>query len=469
MALIVALMPMRYADAQLLDVYGTRSMTGASPAAPVLRNASCEPTIENRPVDLDDVMLQAVCASPLARQAWANARAQAAQVGVEEAAYLPRLDATTGVERDNLSTTYAEPGYGGVTQSQNSTSRYLMLQLNWLLFDFGRRSASVRHARDLLEAANAAEASALQTVLFNAAQAYYDLRDAQATADAARASEAAARESLDEARARHDAGAGTLSDQLQAQTSYRRMVLDRVSADGAIESARGALAVAMGLRADAPLQLAPEASRVAPDDVVREVSRAMDVAMDRNPQLLEARAKLDAARANVDVVRAQNRPSVSLTGSLALNNPSYQQQPSQIPVKSSRGNTIGIQVSIPLFDGFSSGYQIAAAQEQANAAEADLHGSELQVSLDVWKGFHDLQADTSNLDNTEQLLADARQSLDVARGRYRAGVGTMTELLAAQSALADARKLQALAVSKWHTGRLKLATSLGELSVDAAR
>ncbi|KVE32190.1 channel protein TolC [Burkholderia sp. TSV86] len=457
------------AGAQLLDVYRTHTLVSDTPAAPMLKNASCVAEVVDRPIELEDAILQAVCANPQTRQAWANARAQAAAVGVSEAAYLPTLNATGGYERDTQRITYDVPNYGSYTApTQRTSSKYGMLNLSWVLFDFGKRSAALRQARQLLAAANATQDDALQTVFFNAAQAFYAVRDAQASVDAARQSENIAKESLAEASAKHGAGAGTLSDQLQAQTTYRRALLDRVSAEGDERSAAGTLAAAMGLDANTPVRIA--ASEPTADDTQfsEGVDQLIDEAKARQPKLVAARAKLEAARANVDVARAQGRPTISLMGSLSQNNPSYQQQPLSYgspPLKTSRGSTIGIQVTIPLFEGFASGYRTAQAQAQADAQEADVQNTELQVSLDVWKSYQSLQTDTANLGNSKDLLTDAQHSLEIARGRYKAGVGTFTELLNAQTALTDAQKQRVLAVSKWRTARLKLAASLGNLGL----
>ncbi|AOJ67562.1 MULTISPECIES: TolC family protein [Burkholderia] len=467
---VFALFASHAAHAQWLDIYGTRKNVSASPAAPMLKNATCQPELANRPIELEDAMLQAICANPQARQAWANARAQAAQVGVKEAAYLPALNATAGVQRNWQSTTY-EANFGSITasdtQRQTQTSRYGALNLSWVLFDFGKRSAALRQARELLAAANATQDDTLQTILFNAAQAYYTLRDAQASVDAARTIERAAQDSLTESKAKHDAGAGTLSDQLQAQTSYRRAVLDRVSAEGDVQNATGTLAVAMGLDANTPLQIAPAEVAVNRNEFAEGVAQLIDEAKRQHPKLVAARAKLDAARANVDAARAQGRPTISLTGSLSRNSPSYQQQ-FGIQTTGSHGSMIGVQVTIPLFEGFASGYRVEAAQAQADAQEADVQNTELNVSLDVWKSYQSLQTDTANLDNSKDLLGDAQHSLDIARGRYKAGVGTFTELLNAQTALADAQKQRVQALSKWRTARLKLAASLGSIGLWSA-
>ncbi|WP_425485212.1 TolC family protein [Burkholderia guangdongensis] len=471
MLLLATIMCATAADAQMLDVFRTREDVSAGPATPLLVDASCRPIPDDRPLELDDAILQAICTHPQAREAWANARAQAAAVGAAEAAYLPTLNATAGIERDKLSTTYdySALGLGSQTQSQQSTSKYGTLNLSWVLLDFGKRGAALRHARALLAAANDAQGDALQTVFFDAAQAYYAVQSARASVDAAEQAERIASDSLAATKAKHDAGAGTLSDQLQAQTLYRRAVLDRVSAEGDARVAAGALAVAMGRDANAPVRIAaPQSVRNVTDEAETEaveVDRLIAEAMDRNPKLLAARAQLDAARANVDAARAQGRPTVSLTGSLTQNNPSYQQQPESFPISRSHGSSIGIQVTIPLFEGFASGYRVAQAEAQADGQAAEVRNTELQVSLDVWKSYQELRADTTNLTTSGALLDDAQRSLDIARGRYDEGVGGFTELLNAQTAFVDARKQRVLAVSKWRTARLRLAAGLGKLGL----
>nr|WP_321785807.1 TolC family protein [Burkholderia pyrrocinia] len=452
------------ARAQMLDIYSTRSEVPATPSAAMASATSCEGArIGARPLALEDAILLAICSHPRLSRTWSDARAAAAEVGVSKAAYWPTLNATAGVERDNVTTNYNFD----YSQNQRSTSRYGMLNLSWVLFDFGKRGATLDRARALLHAANAAHDDALQAVFYDAAQAYYALRDARAALDAAQAVEHAAQESLAEASARHDGGAGTLSDALQAQTGYRKALLERVSAEGDLQTAIGTLATTLGVDPDTPLQVADMEPSPDRADFAHGVSDLIAEAKRHHPKLVAARERLEAARDQVRVVRAQTLPTISLIGSLSRNNPSFQQQPGplQLQLQSSHSNSIGVQISIPLFEGFASGYRVAEARAQADAQEADVRSTELQVSLDVWKSYQSLQTDTTNLDNSQHLLDMALHSLDIARGRYKAGVGTFTELLNAQSALADARRQRVLAVSKWRTARLKLAESLGRLGL----
>ncbi|WP_319244219.1 TolC family protein, partial [uncultured Propionivibrio sp.] len=68
-----------------------------------------------------------------------------------------------------------------------------------------------------------------------------------------------------------------------------------------------------------------------------------------------------------------------------------------------------------------------------------------------------------SLRTAADLLASAEQSERVALGRYRAGVGTLIDLLNAQSALAAARVQRIQAALDWHVSRATLAKAVGTL------
>lgn len=466
---IALLVTTAHGMAQQLDVFGTRAQVSATPGAAMIGETGCRLPPDGQPIELAEAILQALCTSPQARGAWADARAHAAALGIADAAYLPQLSATAGIERDTLSSTYDGSAFGesAIRHSQNASSRYGSLSLNWVVFDFGKRAAARRQAGALLAAANATQSEVLESVMLDTAQAFYALDDALALLDAAHRTEDIARLSLEAARARHDAGVGTLGDELRARTSYQRSRLDRVSAQGDAQVADGALAVAMGLDANTPVRIAPASSDGDTDrETLAGVGELIEEAKRRHPRLIAARAQVEAALAGADAARTQGRPTIALVGSLSQNNPSYQQQPQGLlspRLSNSRGSTLGVQVTIPLFEGFASGYRVAQADAQANARLAALHDAELQVSLEVWKRYHEVETNAANLENARNLVDSAGRALTVAQGRYQEGVGTFSELLDTQVALADARKQRVQVESRWRTARLRLAASLGRL------
>ena len=81
----------------------------------------------------------------------------------------------------------------------------------------------------------------------------------------------------------------------------------------------------------------------------------------------------------------------------------------------------------------------------------------------MFSAYYALQTATRRVRTAEDLIASAEQSNEVALGRYKAGVGSVLDLLAAQSALADARAQQVDARLAWSVSLAQLAHDAGVL------
>ena len=127
---------------------------------------------DHSPLVLADVVEHALCNNPQTREAWANARAQAAQVGIAKSAYLPTLNGSvSSSENKNSSILSRLQGAGSSDFSQTGTT----LSLSYLLYDFGARRAALDNAMQTLIALNASRDAMIQTVFLAAVQAYYQL------------------------------------------------------------------------------------------------------------------------------------------------------------------------------------------------------------------------------------------------------------------------------------------------------
>ncbi|MEO8410328.1 MAG: TolC family protein [Propionivibrio sp.] len=393
-----------------------------------------------------EVVDLALCRNPATREAWANARAQAALVGVARGASLPGLDARVGTARNWQD--------GNSNTRQNSAT----LTLSWLLYDFGARDADLENARQLLSAASSSLEATVQNVFLAALQAYYNAQAARAAVIAALESEKASRASLTAAEVRYRVGTGTPADRLQAQTALSQATLNRIQAQGALRTALGTLAATMGLAANQPLRLAAIPETVPPPSFERDVDALIDAAKENRPDLRAAEAQVLAAEASVAATRAAGLPSLSLSAG-----------PNWVNSGSGGGNfdgtsgTIGLTLSIPIFSGFDTTYRVRAAQARAEASGAQRDSLQLQVALDVWSNYQNLTTATQSIRTSVDLLASAEQSARVALGRYKAGVGTILDVLNAQSALANARLQGIQAQLDWNVARAALARAVGAL------
>ena len=422
------------------DPLGTEA---ALPLRPALRLGGavgdpCEDAMPQGALNLTDVVNLALCNNPQTRQVWASSRVQAAQVGVSRGSYLPGVSLSASGNRDL-------PG---------TNQRSVGLTLSYLLFDFGSRAANLENARQLLAAASATQDSTVQAVFLLAVQAFYQTQATQAALDAALESERAAKESFAAAEARYLAGSATPADKLQAQTAYSQATLNRITADGNLKKTRGGLANIIGLDANLNVALADTNAQAIPASFDGDVNALIELAKRLRPDLIAAAAQVKAAEASADAARAASKPSISLTASTIQTNGAG---------ITSNGSSVGINLSVPLFSGFAPTYRIRAAEAQVEASQAQMERVRLQVALDVWNAYQNLITATQSLRTTADLLNSAEQSERVALGRYQAGVGSILDVLNAQSALASARQQRIQSTFDWNVSRATLAQAMGNL------
>lgn len=129
------------------------------------------------------------------------------------------------------------------------------MTLSYLLYDFGKREASLENAKQLLRATSFSKGNTVQ-IVFSAIQAYYGLFGANASFEATREAEIFAKRGLNAAKTRYSIGTATPSDTLQAQTAYSQAVLNRIKAQGSVKNAQGTLASVLGASPDTALALA---------------------------------------------------------------------------------------------------------------------------------------------------------------------------------------------------------------------
>lgn len=442
----------------------------ASPASAMMSSPVASHGCTNGPeatYTLLDVVENALCHNPKTRAAWANVKVQAAQIGVAKAAYLPTLTGSVEAVKDHS----ASQGTNVVPFDvvSNSTYHSDTLTLNWVLYDFGLRSATVENAEKMLISAMASQDNVLQTVFATAVKDYYAALVAQKNIQATTDIEVDAKHVLEAAVARVQKGVAAVSDQLQAKTAYSQAIFNRNKAEGDWQSALGTLAIDMGQRPDSSVVLIESDNATMPEsELVRSVSELLQSAQETHPSLVAARADMEAAQANEKMVRAQGRPSLSLVGRYNANNQSQSSGVGQPYIGSNgRDRYIGVQVDIPFFEGFSRTYKIRTAQAQVEGKEANLADAELQVAVNVWTSYQSLKVSAENLRTSQDILDSAHDAFKAAESRYQKGVANILEVLTTQTALANAQQQRIQALANWQNARIQLAASVGHLSLSS--
>lgn len=402
-------------------------------------------------VSLEQVIDIALRNNPATRTAWFQARAAAANLGAKRAEYFPTLELDGNVTRQK------QTAVGG---------RFIFLQttygpsanLSWLLFDLGGRAADVAEARNALFAADWTHDAVIQNLVLQVETAYYAYQNARALSAAAEASLKQARESLAAADDRHRAGVATIADVLQARTAVSQAELALESAQGSIQTLRGALATAVGVSPNIPVDVAELPQNVNFEETGEAVDLLIERAQSQRPDLAAARFQVLKAQSHVRSVRAEGLPMLSAAGSVSR---VYFYNSSGTPFADNYSGAILFR--FPIFTGGKNAYEELEARELARAAAGQAESLNDQVVLQVWTSYYNLRTAAQRVKTARDLLASATQSQEVASGRYRAGVGSILDLLTAQSAYANALAQEAQSRSDWFVALAQLAHDTGSL------
>lgn len=414
-------------------------------------------------LSLAEAVSIALCRNPRTAAAWAAAQAAAAGAGVARGVLLPQVDAQIGPTL-NRSQSFRGTGFvdgngqfiGGGASTTTATTTSARLGLSWLILDGGARSGRIAAADANAQALRAQFDETNQAVVLEVVSAWNLLEANRAVEQANLANLDFARQSRDLAAARKIAGIATSADRLQGETQAAQAELTLTQTRGNVASAAARLAVAMGLPPATPLTLGPLAPLESSTVLARDAQSLIDRAEALRPDLRAARAQLEAADANIRVARSAARPSIGLQANNSL---------SALDSSIDRNLTsAGLTLSLPLFSGWTTRYQIAQARAQAAQQAATLEQIRQSAGLAVWQANVAYENALASLSPARALINSATESADLAQGRYRAGTGTFADLLNAQSALASARQQLAQAEFNARTAKAELARAVGDMT-----
>jgi outer membrane protein len=388
------------------------------------------------------------------RAAWLGIQAEAARLDAATAANWPTL---TGQFSFTRSQALSSSGASVPVRHRYGPS----LSLAYVLVDFGARAASIDAQRYQLIASLLTGNRTLQDVVAEAETAYYAVLAARAQVTAQAQQETALRTSLDAVEVRLRGGLAARADQLRARAALSEATLARQAAERDLAKAEAALKQAAAIEQTRVLMLDWEVAPPAPLDAATLLADLLAEAERQRPDLRALQAAAASARAEAQRARAARWPSLSLAANTGR---TFFLEDELSP---STSYSVGVNVSLPLFDGGRLAAEARAAERDAERLQADADSQRSQVSLAVAEAYHDVRHAQAQREGVVIQFDSASESAQAAEARYRAGVGSLLELLTAQADLARARQAQAQADADWLAAFSRLNHALGRLPADS--
>lgn len=395
---------------------------------------------------------------PQTRVAWENARQAARAVGLSESTYYPYLAASAGAGFQH------ELGALTTVFPANIEDEDAMLDVQWLLFDFGGRKATVAAAKEKLMMANVSFNATHQQIVFGVTKSFYDFNTARQKVEVAESSLQAAKTVDEAAHARFDNGLATKPDVLQAEQETAQAEFDLEAARGDLSDAQVALMRSLGILPTTKLRVADVAEKQFEENPEETLEDLIDRALSQRPDLVADLADLRACQAQVRLARSAYYPKISLEGSAGWERLDINAYNSPYAGNSKPAYGIGLAIDLPIFEGFARANNLKIAESRLREAESTLTDSRDAAVADVWKAYTDLQTALRKQESADKLVAAAQSAFDASLDAYQHGLGTYVDTQNAQRNVTAARSTVVDTRSAIFTGTAALALSVGDLA-----
>lgn len=272
-------------------------------------------------------------------------------------------------------------------------------------------------------------------LLDRVANAYLSVLLAEDGLALAREQEQAERLRVRQAEQRMQRGEGTRIDVAQAQASVDQARVRVIEADDQLQSARRQLKAFIGMPVSTLLRLA-DAVNPAGGESLDDLNEWLALAMRHNPQVQARVQSVVVARLAVDRNRAGHLPRLDLVASLSRNQNESISNLNQI----STLRSVGVQLSVPIFNGGGISAGVQQAQADVDRAEAELVAERERVALDVQRFHQTVAGGTERLRAHERSVQSNELALAGLRRGVEAGVATLADVGDAQARLYSTRR-----------------------------
>ncbi len=325
------------------------------------------------------------------------------------------------------------------------------LYLKQTIYDFGRTSGTVAATRGNREAAEKALTITRQDLTLRVRNAYYLLLATEKQVIAVKETVKSRQEIFRQAQEFYSQGIRAKVDVARSEATLFAAKTSLIRAENNREIARLELANAMGIASIGERSLVEPSSVLLP---LPEKSLSQQHAQHNRAELQQFAALRTAASGNLKSAKSSFLPILSGVASAGYAERDFPPQ----------GNVwgVGLNLTMPLFSGFSSIQQVREAIANINSIEARQNNLKLQISKEVesaWLGGNEAAA---RIVSSQKEVAAANESKSLAEGRYLEGVGSIIEVTDAQSQALDARTANIQATYDYYIALARLDRAVGK-------
>ncbi len=405
-----------------------------------INGSTITPTKQPAPLTLEDCVNTALKNHPDIIAALNTVQAFESRIGQARSAYYPQID---------LSTDYMR-----YTPTPSLTSHFLnqyttQAKMTQTVYDFGRTASQVSVQKLNADSSQYDLANVQVQIVFNVKDAYYGLlktkRDKAVNDEIVNQFE----QHLKQAQGFYEEGLKPKFDVTKAAVDLSNAQLNQIKAANAVKIAELVLINAMGLSEstyfDIKDNLSFEKYKISFEDAIR---RAYAV----RPDLLSLQAKKSAAAATISLSKKDYYPILSANAAYAYTNMRF-------PLDNQW--SFDIAITFPLFSGFQTKYKVEEADANLRALEANEVSLKERIMLDVRQAYLNVLEAESRISTASLAVKQAEENLDLANGRYEAGIGNPIEVTDAMVSFSNAKTAYTQALYDYKIAQASVEKAMG--------
>lgn len=288
-----------------------------------------------------------------------------------------------------------------------------------------------------------------------AAKAYLNAVRAEAALEAARANVALAERILKLASSQKAAGTGTGIEVTRAAAVLDQERQNMIAAEEDRAAARLALLRAMNADLGSEVELTDRMA-YSPAEIPAP-EKALEAARELRPELKAQAERERAARLSALAAKWERLPAARAFGDYGVTGRTGSLY---LPTRS-----VGVQVTVPLWDGGRRDARREEARAQQRAEEIRTRDTARQVEMEIRLALEALKSAEGQVAAARAVFEQAERELEQAERRVAAGVATPLEVTEAQARVARAREAVVAATFRQKAARIELGAAAGNLDL----
>jgi outer membrane protein len=370
-------------------------------------------------------------------------RINESRIGQARAGYYPQLTFQSSYQRiapsPPISIIYPDP----YNQYSNT------LSLSQTIFDFGKTYNQVQIQSLGKEASQADLQDISGQVILGVKQAYYGYLQAKMSRDVALETVNQFQKHYEMAKVFFETGKTSKIDVTSAEVNLSNAKINLLKAENALRIAKITLTNAMGIM-NAPEYEIKDDLAYRPYEVSLE--EALRNAYKNRPDLLSTLKKKEGLEKTIDLNKKGYLPFLS-------GNAAYGYAGDDLVMDKTW--SVGVTLTFPLFTGLSTKYQVDEAKANLDVFKANEDSLMQKVYLQVESAYLSLKEAAERISAGKIIVKQAEETVELAKGRYSAGVGSSIEITDAMITLNNAKMTYITALSDYAVAQANLEKAMG--------